>query len=833
LRKYLIFIQRPDLTTPSQLLLQGTGGQEYVFVIFRKKLPSFFSVEAVSRPAGYGEVEYNPQMQRGFILQSTYRVEGGQPVIFLYGKLESGMSFLIRDTRQTPCFFIRGADLARARRLGAAARDDKIPRTTLSGEPAIRIDVQIPQDVPALREKFAANGIECFEADVPFASRYLIDRGIRGALEIRGSHQYRTGIGAVFENPEIAPADWAPQLSILSFDIETDPHARRLLSIALAGCGTSEVFLFSPAGYSHPAGALCFSSERELLQSFVRRVLELDPDILTGWNVVEFDLAVLARISERVGVPLSLGRGEETLYLRDSNFARAPIRASIPGRIVLDGIELLRGAFVRLESYSLDSASRELLGKGKTVAGPGRPSEILRMFKDDRDRLVEYNLNDARLVLEILEKLDLVPLAVERSRLTGMPPDRVSASIASFDFLYLSELSRRNIVAPSVNISAYSGPPTTGGHVLEPLPGLYRNVLVFDFRSLYPSIIRTFQIDPLGLVRSPGPESDLIVAPNGAAFRRQHGILPQILDDLIPRRSLANARGDKIAGHAIKILMNSFYGVLGTPACRFAAPELANAITEFGRELLLWSKSAVENEGYNVLYGDTDSLFVLSGTDDAGQARCLGTDLVDRLNGGLSNHIRRTWQVESKLELRFEKLYLRLFLPAMRHGTGGARKRYVGLVEEEGKREVVFTGMEAVRRDWTGLARKLQREIYLRLFQDEPVDDYLRNTVQELRAGHMDDQLVYRKALRKDLDSYLASTPPHVAAARKSAGKQGALVAYVITTAGAEPAGERRSPIDYEHYVQKQVRAVAEPVLALLGLEFDRIIGDDIQLRLF
>jgi DNA polymerase II len=772
-------------------------------------------------------------MQRGFILQSTYRIEGGQPVILLYGKLESGRPFLIRDTRQIPCFYIRRTDLDHACRLGAAVREEKIPRRTLSGEPAARIDVQVPQEVPALRQKLAANGIEGFEADVPFASRYLIDRGIRGSLEIRGSHQPRPGIGEVFENPEVVPADWTPRLSLLAFDIETDPSARRLLSIAIAGGGIHEVFLFSPAGYTRPAGALCFSSERELLQGFVRRVLELDPDILTGWNVVEFDLAVLARISERVGVPLSIGRGQESLRLRDSNFARAPLRASVPGRIVLDGIELLRGAFVRLESYSLDAAAREILGKGKTVAGPDRASEILRMFKDDRARLVEYNLNDARLVLEIFDKLDLVPLAVERSRLTGMPPDRVSASIASFDFLYLSELSRRGIVAPSVNVSAYSGPPTTGGHVLEPLPGLYRNVLVFDFRSLYPSIIRTFQIDPLGLVRSPEPGDDLIVAPNGAAFRRQQGILPRILDDLIPRRSLALARGDKIAGHAIKILMNSFYGVLGTPACRFAAPELANAITEFGRELLLWSKSAVENGGYKVLYGDTDSLFVLSGTDDAEEARGLGMALVDRLNRALADHVRRTWQVDSKLELRFERLYLRFFLPAARHGTGGARKRYVGLVEEEGKREVVFTGMEAVRRDWTALARQLQREIYLRLFRDEPVEEYLRKTVQELRAGQMDEQLVYRKAVRKDLDSYLASTPPHVAAARKASGKQGSLVAYVITTAGAEPAEERKSSIDYEHYVQKQVRAVAEPVLTLLGLEFDRIIGDDTQLRLF
>ncbi len=754
-------------------------------------------------------------------------------MVLVYGKLESGGSFLIRDNRQVPFFHIRLADADAARNLGVSVREEDRRRLTLRGEAVVRVEAQAPRDVVPLREKLAAQGIECFEADVPFASRYLIDRGIRASLEIRGTPATGDGGGAVFENPEVLPADWTPRLSTLSIDIETDPRATRILSVALAGCGISEVLLCSPPGYDTPDGASGYPNEKELLQAFVRRVRELDPDIITGWNVVDFDIAVLLRTAQRLGVRLALGRGSEELRLRPSNYARAPNQASLPGRVVLDGIELLRGAFIRLDSYSLDSAAREILGKGKTFSGPDRPEEILRMFKEERPRFVEYNLNDARLVLEILEKLRLVDLAVERSRLTGMPPDRVSASIASFDFLYLSELSRRGIVAPTVRTSTYAGPPNTGGYVLEPRAGLYRNVLVFDFRSLYPSVIRTFEIDPLGYLPEPGAEDDPIVAPNGAAFRRGRGILPQILDDLFPRRERAKAQGDMVASHAIKILMNSFYGVLGTPACRFASPELANAITGFGREILLWSKKWVEKHGYDVLYGDTDSLFVLSGAAEAEEARALGARLASELNESLSDHVRRNWRVESRLELRFERLYLRLYLPEVRHGSGGARKRYAGLVEENGRTEVVFTGMEAVRRDWTELAKEVQRELYLRLFNDRPVEDYLRGVVKNLRAGRLDDRLVYRKAVRKDLDSYTASTPPHVAAARQMHGKRGSLVAYYITESGPEPAEERRSRIDYEHYVQKQVRAVAEPVLALLGLSFSEIAGDDPQLKLF
>ncbi len=414
-----------------------------------------------------------------------------------------------------------------------------------------------------------------------------------------------------------------------------------------------------------------------------------------------------------------------------------------------------------------------------------------------------------------------------------MALDRVGASIASFDFLYLGELSRRRIVAPTVQAGAAGWGATAGGHVLEPRPGLYRNVLVLDFKSLYPSLIRTFQIDPCGYLPAPRPEDDPIVAPNGAAFRREPGILPRILDHLFPRREKARAAGDKIASHAIKILMNSFYGVLGTPACRFASPELANAITGFGREILLWSKDAIEGYGYDVLYGDTDSLFVVSGAGSPDEARALGPTLAARLNRDLGEHVARRWRVESKLEMKFERLYLRFLLPAARHSAVGARKRYAGLVEEDGKPTVVFTGMEAVRSDWTELARRTQRELYLRLFCEQPVEEYIRQIVTQLRAGQLDAMLVYRKALRKGLAEYVASTPPHVSAARKGAGKAGQVIAYIMTRNGPEPAEARTSAIDYEHYVDKQLRAVAEPVFLLLGIDFEAATALHPQLRLF
>jgi DNA polymerase-2 len=412
-----------------------------------------------------------------------------------------------------------------------------------------------------------------------------------------------------------------------------------------------------------------------------------------------------------------------------------------------------------------------------------------------------------------------------------MTPDRVAASIASFDFLYISELDKRCIVAPTVrsgDSSVYAA--QLGGHVLEPVAGLHRDVWVFDFKSLYPSIIRTFNIDPVSYAAAPLPGENVIRTPGGA-FRREAGILPSMLDALFPQREAAKRRGDAVASNAVKILMNSFYGVLGTPACRFYNPALANSITGIGRDLLLWSKRWFESAGFAVLYGDTDSLFVQSHGGDPEACRALGLELAGSLTRDLSLYIGEQWNVPSRMELEFEKLYLRLFLPRARHSLRGASKRYVGL--RQGAEGLEFVGMEVVRRDWTALAKQIQRELYQRLFTDQPVDVYLADIVSKVRRGDLDEALVYRKNLRKDAEDYTATTPPHVVAARKSKHPVGRLVSYVMTSAGPEPLDNIQHPIDREHYVLKQVKPVAEPVLETLGLAFDRVIGDGRQMDMY
>jgi DNA polymerase II len=776
---------------------------------------------------------------RGLILQASYRVVSashGQriPVVHLYGRLEGGDTFLVRDDRQRPHFYIRAADAERARELRAPE-----PRPTgkrsFAGGSVSRIEVETPQDIPGVRDRLHAAGIETFEADVRFAVRYLIDRGIKGGCEIEGDWVPTERIARVYSNPTLRPFRVDVQPRVLSFDIETDPRGDRLLAISLYGPEVDEVLIVDGGDRRMPDRARRCVDERAALDLFCARVNEVDPDVLTGWNVIDFDLTVLQRIAARLRHPLLLGREPGTLLLRKAEGYFGSGQASIPGRLVLDGIDLLRGAFVRMDEYSLDAVAREVLGEGKAVAGDvsDRIGEILHNYQHDLTAFALYARTDARLAYQILDRLNLIRLACARSQLTGMTPDRVAASIASFDFLYLTELERLAVVAPTVRTDdTRPHPAQQGGHVLEAATGLHRNVWVFDFKSLYPSIIRTFNIDPLSYVEQPALDADLIRTVSGA-FARTPAILPGMLDELFPRREAAKKAGDTVASHAIKILMNSFYGVLGAPACRFYNPALVNSITGMGRELLLWSKAWFEAAGFTVLYGDTDSLFVDSRAIDPAAARERGRELAAALNSELSRYIQERWHVASRLELEFEKLYLKLFLPRARQSTRGASKRYAGLLGGADADSVEFIGMEVVRRDWTALAKQVQRELYHRLFTDQSVDAYLSEVVSKVRKGDLDAALVYRKNLRKGADEYTATTPPHVAAARKSIQAQGRLISYVMTTAGAEPLDNVRHPLDREHYVLKQVKPVAEPVLETLGLDFERVIGDSRQLDLY
>ena len=768
---------------------------------------------------------YLPGMARGFVVHPTYRVRRGAPVVQLYGRLESGEPFLVEDDRFRPYFFApRGSEAALAGE--AAVRVAPSELRDLAGRALVRVETDVPAAVPRLRERLQAAGHGALEADVRFAYRYLIDHGIRATLGIHSRGELGADGLVRFANPELAgePADVA--LRTLSLDLETTPDASRIFSAALAGAGVEEVHLVAQRAVS---GAIVHPEEPALLQALVARIRALDPDLLLGWNVVDFDLRVLIARCEALGLPCHLGRAHEAPRLLVDPGPMRQSRAELPGRMVLDGIALVRDA-LRLPDYRLDTVARFVLGRGKRIDpdAPDAAREILRMWREDPEALVAYNLEDARLVPEILAKEGLLDLTIERSRLSGMQLDRVGASIASFDLLYLPELRRRGYVAPSADAERKQE-LLRGGTLLEPQPGLHHGVAVFDFKSLYPSLIRTFSLDPLAHARA---GDDALVAPNGARFSRHEAILPAVLERFRARREEAKARGERHADQAIKIMMNATYGVLGAASCRFFDPDVSNAITGFGQQILHWTRDAFEAAGVTVLYGDTDSVFVqLAEAQGAAAQRETAEALRAGVEARIAERVRETYRVASQLELELEGIFEHLLLPRVRGGRAGSKKRYAGW--QDGR--LVVVGLEAVRRDWPDVAHRLQEGMLERLFTGRDPAPFVRAVVAELRAGARDAELVYVKRIRKGgLERYEANAP-HVQAARKAGRVPGGVIRYVITRSGPEPVQPGRPlppAIEHGHYVEKVLRPVADSILEAIGSSFDEALGAPQQLRL-
>lgn len=688
------------------------------------------------------------------------------------------------------------------------------------------------------RDRIQAAGGLTLESDLKPTNRFLMERFITGGLTLTGKARREHGV-LHFMNPQVSAADVTPRLRTLSLDIETDGWEGPVLSIAMVCRPSTEHVFMVREGVDAP-GLTFHPDERSALEAAFELIRDQDPDAILGWNVVDFDLRVLDARCLALGIPFAIGRANERAKVLLGDTAQSVSIARVPGRVVLDGVATLRNASWAFERYTLEHVARQLLGRGKRrEEGVDALAEIRRMHREDPAALAAYNLEDARLALEIFEKAELVEFTIARAKLTGLPLDRQGGSVAAFDYLYLPRLHRRGYVAPDIGHAAPIASP--GGHVLDSVPGLFTHVAAFDFRSLYPSIIRTFQIDPLGLWfpgKEPvsGPASLQNTSFQSTAFLRTGAILPEVISHLHDERTKAREANNETLSRAIKILMNSFYGVLGTPGCRFFDPRLASSITLRGREIIERSQAFLEARGLQVIYGDTDSLFVkLDPTLDEKEAQAEGRRLAEALNVFWSERVQAEHGLTSFLELRFDALFLKFLMPTMRGSEKGSKKRYAGTTRaKDGSTQLIIRGLEAIRTDWTPLAREAQRELLERVFAGQPFEAWLLALRERLLRGELDEQLIYRKRLRRGVTDY-ASVPPHVKAARlleddDEDAPAAADVAYLITTKGPEPTALRTGPIDYTHYLDKQLAPAVDVVLGILGTSFERIAGTQLSL---
>ena len=803
----------------------------------------------------------------GFLLTRQWREQEDGLTFFYWVHTDEGPIQIVIGGQEAVCFFPsdQQAQLETLLQGLTGWRIRSLALKSFFNTPVSGLYFRSLRQLQRVRDLCDHAGISLWEADIRPVDRYLSERFINGEMLIHAAIQP----GTPLHNPRLIQGTrLEPQLRMVSLDIETALDGSQLYSIAVYSDGQQRVWMLGDAQPVDDTTVIWCESESALLQQFFAWLQQYDPDILIGWNVVNFDLRFLQQRCDRLRLPFNLGRNEETVEWRQARDESQHYFILIPGRVVLDGIDTLKAATWNFESFSLEYVARELLERGKLIHDvDNRGEQITDLFLNDKPALARYNLEDCRLVWDIFEKAGLLPFALERSRLTGLPLDKVGGSVAAFENLYLPRLHRAGFVAPNIG-DIQSDIAAPGGYVMESRPGVYEHVLVLDFKSLYPSIIRTFRIDPLSLLigryecgvkkfdpvifghkdrslnshDNEGGLSDWIPGFHGAVFSKQQHLLPDIIRQLWEARDGAKKVRNQPLSQAIKIIMNSFYGVLGTPLCRFFDPRLSSSITLRGHDIMRQTRALIEQQGYQVIYGDTDSVFVwLQGVDDAEWADRIGSELAQHLNNWWRQTLEQRFGLESCLELEYETHYRRFFMPTMRGSDTGSKKRYAGLILNGGREKLVFKGLENVRTDWTPLARRVQYDVFWKIFHDEDVQAYLQQVVEDMQAGRLDDELVYRKRIRRRLADYQKNVPPHAQAAKKADQflreqgrsaryERGGWISYYITVNGPEPLECHDSRLDYDHYLQRQLAPAVDGILQHIHLSLDAIVRSQLSL---
>ena len=771
------------------------------------------------------------QTLRAFLLTRQWRDTSNGLELSFWAASEQGPLRVVLDREDAVCFVERDSIAGDDALAGLRCRRRPVDLATLEGNaPVDALYFRRQRDLVEARDLLRGRGIVPHESDLKPIDRFLMERFVTAGFAARGEVVRKPGY-LEMRNPAVRRDDYQQPLRWVSLDIETAGLDGALYSVALHSPEDERVLMVSDRPvHCDDTPVESLRSEGALFSRLFAWFAEHDPDLVLGWNVVGFDLDFIARRCRRLRMGLDIARGGDRAAILQPGSPSGTHVARIPGRVVLDGIDTLRTAFWSFESFELEHVAQEMLGRGKRIEHTGdRVAEIIRLHEQDRALLAAYNIEDCRLVAAIVEKAGLVEFAMRRAELTGLGMDRQGGSVAAFDNLYLPRLHRSGRVAPDV-LDARSGEGSPGGYILDPKPGLYDNVLVLDFKSLYPSIIRTFGIDPYAL-HADG--RDRIDGFEGASFAREVAILPDLVQSIWEERDRAKNRADPAMSKATKILMNSFYGILGSSGCRFNDSRLASSITRRGHEIIRRTRDVIEKGGETVIYGDTDSLFVLLGAGVAEVEACKrGRAIVSILNQWWHQTIAADHGVAPFLEIEFETHFLKFLLPTVRGDVIGTKKRYAGLVRNrEGGHHLVFKGLETVRADWTPLARTFQRELYRRVFLNEPFESYIRDTLTDMIAGKYDDKLVYQKRIRKSLDEYVRNVPPHVHAARKL-GRKVRWIRYIVTQYGAEPLHEGRPQPrpDYDYYCQRQLAPAADGILHFLHTSFQDITDRQISM---
>jgi DNA polymerase I len=736
-----------------------------------------------------------------------------------------------------------------------------------------KITLHNPARTPELRDKLKAGGIRTYEADILFKYRFMNDMGI-GSLRWLSLDCEPAKTGTVSVDSCVRVKDMKPgkteqdaPLRQMALDIEcvplrkgTVPEADKdpVVIIALAFSTpfrerSSLVLATRPDG-----DILSFESEKEMLEEFVRILHDYDPDILTGYNIQDFDLPYILERMRRNKVPTVLGRCMQKRANLRKTMARQ--KTSIVGRAIVDSYELVKKDF-SLVRYNLDFVAQALLKQKKEGV---KHSEIERLWSgnhDDYSRLVSYAKTDAQLAIDLVLKLNLTDKYIALSKVSGTLLQDVldGGETSRIENFLLREFNKRGFIFPCKpeagdveRREAAMGKDLKGGFVLEPEKGIHSYVAVFDFKSMYPSIIRTYNVCPTTILK--GMEMDgAIESPLGTKFTPKEvrsGIVPGILESLMDRRQVVRRAMKSVKDpgkrrllnaeqYALKIMANAFYGHMGYARARIYDLDIANTITYTGRFTIQKTKDIIEKEmGYKVVYGDTDSVFVKVGEEDMEKIREMGERISKHVSG----------QLPGVMELQFEKVFKR-FLPL-------TKKRYMAWSFEpapDGWNErVEMKGIETVRRDWCGLVSETTRnviEIILKKDDPKAALKYFKTVIDDLLKRKIDiDKLVITKSMTKQPKSY-AGMQPHIELVKKIQARNpgeapgiGDRVGYVIVKGmgllskrAEDPAYvmEKGLELDSQYYIENQLLPPLERIFGALGFSKSELLGNGKQMFIF
>ncbi|MEM4984303.1 MAG: DNA polymerase II [Sulfolobales archaeon] len=767
---------------------------------------------------------------RFYLLDVSYEIHGGVPTILLWGVSDDGRRILIVDKSFRPYFYVILREevdeygvLSKIKILSRG--DSPITSTEVGykkyyGKPVkvVKITTVKPEAVRDYRElvKKLKDVVDVVEADIRFSMRYILDSDVPPCQWYEAEVEPLEGVSGYRVNSmyglagRLRPLDRTvpPRLRILALDIEVynprgavDPSRDPVIVISLA-TSDGDLKLLTASEGSPP-------QDRDLVKEFINYVLAYDPDIVVGYNSNKFDLPYLVERASKLGLSLDIGRVR-------GGIPRPSVHGhySIPGRLHVD-IYNFAEEIPEIKIKSLDTVA-DYLGVMKKSERTLIPGHEIHAYWDDRSKrglLLNYAKDDVVSTLRLSEKF--IPFAMQLSSLTGLPLDQVGAASVGYrlEWYLMRSAVKMGELIPNRLEREYE--PYKGAVVLEPKKGVHSNVAVLDFTSMYPNIMVKYNIGPDTYVEGECENHYKIPGTNYCFRKDPPGFYKSVLETLLRLRRVVREEMKKYPlgspehlilderQRALKILANASYGYMGWVGARWYFKPGAEAVTAIGRDTIKKAISLAENLGLEVIYGDTDSLFISNRPE-------------------VSKFIEEVMKV-LELEIKVDKVYKRVFFTE-------AKKRYVGILDD-GRIDIV--GFEAVRGDWSEIAKEVQEnvaKIVLETGDTKKATDYVRSVVLELKQQKIPlEKLVIWKTLTKSLDEYEVNAP-HVTAAKKMIGlgfkvEKGDKIGYVITR-GQTPISSRAAPyfmaklsdIDVDYYVKHQIVPAAMRILEYFGV---------------